>query len=320
MKDDSNSKSSLPVVENLFFEEEKNIVSRQEWKRFIRSYERIRKASHNGVLPFDPRFNAVHWAFDVSSLCREIVFGYCWMNAYAKYYRQRVPRNSEPAHVDFHVSYFANNCITRINSCRDKIALMVWAFYCPFNPENKDEVLDYTRIVERFKYPIKFGITLKNHDILLTSLERLEGRDFNRIQKCRHFKIHRMEPRIEIYGVANHHGWDYMLPLFNPKDIRKFDRELSKQYPDKQFRERIKKGCYKNGVLFDTRRIKDSIWDFEELEGHIKSCSLKLLITSSECFQILSNRAPLKKRHNNATAPDCEKRRGLDGQGFGRGR
>lgn len=294
MNDDSNSKSFLPVVDNLFFKEEKNIVSRQEWKRFIRLYERIRKASHHGPFPSDPRINAVHWAFDVSSLCREIIFGYCWMNAYAKHYRQRVPRNSRSAHVDFHVSCFADNCITRINSCRDKIALMIWAFYCAFNPENKDEVLDYSRIVERLKYPIKFGITLKNHNILLTSLKRLEGRDFTRIQTYRHFKVHRKEPRIEIYGFANHHGWEYMLPIFDPKDIRKFDRDLSRQYPDKKFREKIKNGCYKNGVLFSTRRIKNSIWDFEELELHIKSCGLKLLMTSSECFQILSNRAPLK--------------------------
>jgi hypothetical protein len=216
------------------------------------------------------------------------------MKAYARYYRQKVTRNSQPAHVDFHVSYFADNCITRINSCRDKLALMVWAFYCPFNPENRDEVLDYTRIIERLKYSVKFGVTIKNHSMFLASLEKLKGRDFNRIQKYRHFKIHRMEPRIEIYGVATHHGWDYMIPILNPTDIRKFDRKLSKQYPDEQFRDIIKKRCYINGVLFDTKRIEDSIWDFEELEGHIKSCSIKLLKTTSECFQVLSNRSPLK--------------------------
>lgn len=295
MKDDLNSKSFLPEVETIFLEEEQTIVSSQEWKLFTKSYERIRKASRKGALPFDPRFNAVHWAFDVSSLCREIVFGYCWMNAYAKNYRQRVPRNSQLAHVDFHVSYFINNCITRINSCRDKIALMVWAFYCPFNPEKKSEVLNYLEVIERFKYPMKFGITLKNHIIFLDLLEKLKGKDFDRIQKCRHFKIHRMEPRIEIYGVANHHGWDYMLPLFDQKDIKKFDKDLSKQYPDEEFRERIKKGCYIKGVLFDTRRIEDSIWDFEELEGHIKTCSMKLIKTASQCFQVLSRRVPLRK-------------------------
>ena len=270
MQESSNSKSSLLIVESYFTEEEKNIVADQVWKQFVKSNERITKAAHKCGLPFNPRFNAVHWAFDVTALCREIVYGYCWMKAYARYYQEKVARNSQPTHVDFHVSYFADNCITRINSCRDKLALMVWAFYCPFNPENRDEVLDYPQIIERLKFPVKFGLTIKNQECFLASLEKLVGKDFKRLQTYRHLKIHRMEPRIEIYGVATHHGWSYIVPVVNQKDINKFDRELSKQYPDEQFREILKEGCYINGVLFDTKKVKDNIWTFDELEGHIK--------------------------------------------------
>ncbi len=293
MQESSNSKSSLPILEGYFIEEQNNIVANQDWKQFVKSYERLSRAAHKSGLPLDPKFNAVHWAFDVNSLCKQIVYGYCWMKAYARYYREKVTPNSQPSHVDSHVSYFADNCITRINSCRDKLALMVWAYYCPFNPENREEILDYTRIIDRLKFPVKFGITIKKQDVFLKSLEKLEGKDFKRIQKYRHLKIHRMEPRVEIYGVDAHHGWSYMVPILHSKDIKKFDRELSKRYPDKH-REIIKKGCYINGILFDKKKVEDSIWAFDELEGHIKSCSVKLLKTSSECFQALSNRAPLR--------------------------
>ena len=229
MADKSNSKSALPIVESYFIEEEKNIVNRQGWKQFVKANDRLSKAAHKCGIPFDTKFNAVHWAFDVNALCREIVYGYCWMKAYARYYQEEVTRNSQPEHVDFHVSYFADNCITRINSCRDKLALMVWAYYCPFNPEKRDEVFDYTKIIERLKFPVKFGLTIRNQTVFLESLEKLVGKDFKRIQTYRHLKIHRMEPRIEIYGVAAHHGWSYMVPLINQKDIKKFDKELSKQ-------------------------------------------------------------------------------------------
>ena len=33
-----------------------------------------------------------------------------------------------------------------------------------------------------------------------------------------------------------------------------------------------------NGVLFDTKKVKDNIWTFDELEGHIKKKGVKLLV------------------------------------------
>ncbi len=235
MKESSDSKSSLPTVESYFVKEEENFVATQDWKQFVKSFDRINQAIRRNALPFDPRFNAVNWAFNVNSLCKEIVYGYCWMKAYAKYYKDKVNPNSQPTHANFHVSYFADNCITKIDSCQDKLALMVWAYYCPFNPEYRDEVLDYSQIIDRLEFPVKFGITIKNQDVFLASLKKLEGEDFKRIQKYRHLKIHRMEPRIEMYDVAPHHYFEYMVPILRPKDIEEFNEDLSKQYPDEQF-------------------------------------------------------------------------------------
>ena len=157
------------------------------------------------------------------------------------------------------------------------------------------QVLGYSKIIERLKFPVKFGITIKNQDVFLASLEKLEGEDFECIKQYRDLKIHRMEPRIEMFDVASHHYWGYMVPILRPKDIEKFDENLSNQYPDEQLRDIVRKGCYINGVLFDRKKIKDSIWAFDGVERHIKSCSVKLLNTSAECFQALSNRAPLRK-------------------------
>lgn len=288
--------STLSQVEKLFIEEERRLVSSKEWAIFSKSYESFRKAAFKASLPFDPRFNSVHWGLAVSSLCREVAFGFCWMNAYARHYKGQVRKHAMLADVDFHVSYFADNCITRIDSCRDKIALMVWAFYCPFNPEKRPETLDYQKVMERLRYPLRAGLTLKNHDIFLKQLGKLKGKDFERIEKYRHYKVHRIEPRIEIYGVKSHHGWDYMLPLYKENEKQDWENELKKLYPNQDFREHIKKGCYINGVLFSQRKINDSLWDYDEVYKHIKTCMEKLFNSTASCFGILTRRSPLRRR------------------------
>lgn len=293
MKEHSDSKSSLPTLKDYYAGEEEKIAASHAWKQFKASLDQINTAVFENGIPFDYRFNAINWASNVASLCEEIVYSYCWMKAHATYYRDNVTRGSEPTHADFHVSYFADNCITRIDSCKDKLALMIWAYYCPFNPEKRDEVLDYPQIIERLKFPVKFGLDIKNQNDFLMSLERLEGEDFKRIEKYRHLKIHRMEPRIEMFEVAPHHYFEYMVPILRQNDIDEFERDISKQYTDKQSRDFARENCYINGVLFDRKKIKDSIWKFDEVETHIKSCCVKLLGTSSECFSELSNRAPL---------------------------
>lgn len=285
-----------PEVETLYIGEEKLLLSSKEWVSFIKSYNGFRKSAFKASLPFDPRFNAVHWGFAVSGLCREIAFGYCWMNAYAKQYRSQTPPTTQPANVHFHVSYFADNTITRIDSCRDKIALMVWAFYCPFNPEKRPETLDYAMVLDRLKHPLRFGLSLKNHQRFVSCLETLRGQDFARMETYRHLKIHRMEPRIEIYGVKPHHGWDYMFPLYEQNEIVRWERELEKLYPDREFRELIAKNCYIDGVLFEMRKIKNNLWSYDEIQAQIRSCLAKLLHATSGCFDILRSRPPLKEK------------------------
>jgi hypothetical protein len=178
MPTSTENKSVLTQVETIYLKEEKKIVSSTEWTDFSKSYKGLRKAAFKGALPFDPRFNSVHWSFAVSGLCRQIAFSYCWMKAYANFYKGQAQPGTQPSDAFFHVSYFADNCLTRIDSCRDKIALMVWAYYCPFNPEKRGETLDYREVMQRLDYPLRFGLTLKNHDLFVNHLAMLKGRDF----------------------------------------------------------------------------------------------------------------------------------------------
>ena len=289
--------SEMPQeVETLYLEEEELLSSSIEWGSFINSYDGFYKSAFNASLPFDPRFNAVHWGFAVGRLCREIVYGYCWMNAHARQYKSQTPPATQPANVHFHASYFADNTVTRIDSCRDKIALMVWAFYCPFNPERRQEILDYGTVLDRLKHPLRFGLALKDSQGFINCLEMLCGQDFTRMETYRNLKIHRMEPRIEIYGVKPHHGWDYMFPLYEQNEIIRWERELEKLYPDPEFRKRIAEGCYIDGVLFNMRKIKNSLWNYDEVKEQMRSCLAKLLRAAAGCFDILRSRPPLRKK------------------------
>jgi hypothetical protein len=283
-------------VEEFNLEEEKQLLFSNEWVKFSKSYKKFQKSAFQSPLPFDPRSNAIHWGFAVGRLCREIAFGYCWMNAYAKYYREQMSPDAQPANVDFHVSYFADNSITRIASCRDKIALMVWAYYCPFNPEKKTEVLDYAKVLDRLKHPLRFGLSLKDCKRFLQQLEKLQDSDIIRMVHYRHLKIHRMEPRIEIYGAQPHHGLSYMFSLYEKDEIAKWERELEKQYPNDEHRKRIANNCHINGVLFDRRKIESSIWSYEEVQQKLYRCLTRLLVVTAECFDLLRSRSPLKKK------------------------
>lgn len=278
-----------------FVDEQEKIVKTPEWKSFDLSCRSLSNIATSGRINFDPRFNSVHWANDINSLCRQIGFSLCWMNAYTRYYKEKVQANSQPAHSDFHVSYYASNCITRISSCKDKIALMVWAYYCPFNPEKRKEVLDYEDIAERVNNPVKFGLLIKGNSAFFKYLDILKGTDFDTIEKYRNLLIHRREPQIVLYEVAPHHDWSYLIPLTNKDEIDNWRRELSQQYPDPGLRSRVEKRCYINGVLFDQRKLKDRVWHFPETQENIQSCFKKLLVSAQKCFQILLKRKPFRK-------------------------
>jgi hypothetical protein len=100
-----------------------------------------------GTVPFDWRYNATHWAFNVANICTEIRYSIAWMRSFARY-SQDCSEEDRLA-TEGQISYYADNAATRISSCRDKIALLAWSYYCPFNPDKKDEVLNFESIHKR---------------------------------------------------------------------------------------------------------------------------------------------------------------------------
>lgn len=217
-----------------------------------------------------------------------------------------VPEGSALSHTDFFVNYFADNCITRIDSLRDKIALMVWAYYCPFNPEKQKEVLVYEEIIEKLKTPIKFGLRLPISNPFLRFLLFLQNSDFKALEKYRHFKIHRLEPQIVIYGVKEHTGWSYLLPLTEEKEIKQFRKEIEKQNPTPQdisetipgfsVAQDIENRCKLHGVLFDQRRIKNQYWSYSSIEKNINRCLYRLFEATDGCIRILLRRKPIRRK------------------------
>jgi hypothetical protein len=283
-----------PEVLDGYIKQEGRLTSTKGWRSCFRAHRSIiRAVFRRGILPCDPRFNAVLWAGDVIQLCREIGHSYCWMRAYADFHGTQYPPGSEPSDADFHLSYYADNAITRIDSCRDKLALMVWAYYCPFNPENRHEVLCYEEIVERLRYPVKFGLAIRSQGAFLRHLDTLVGPDLKRVETYRNLKIHRREPRVMLRDVRPSDDWDYVVPLTDEKDIANWRERMAETYSDPAFREDIERRCRARGGIFDRRRLKDRLWEYEKVRRCIESCLIALLAASGGCFRVLGRRAPL---------------------------
>ncbi len=282
------------VIEK-FQHNQTKIIKQKNWKGFQNAHTNLIKNSHS-ALPFDHKFNAVSWAFDCAHLLGEIAYSYCWMISYAGYYKENIPKNSLPSHTDFFVSYYANNAITRINSCRDKIALMIWAFYCPFNPEKKEEVLIFHKVLEKLKHPEKYCLNIKNHEVFVGHLEKLIDDDFKDLGNLRHSIIHRREPKIEIFGCKDFQGWGYLLPLVTKDEIDSFEKDLEKQYPDAGLRKSVKQNCYINGFLYDRVKLKKHHVNYDDIQSLINSCMGKLLDSTAASINVINSRAPLRKR------------------------
>ncbi|MDD5504400.1 MAG: Cthe_2314 family HEPN domain-containing protein [Candidatus Omnitrophica bacterium] len=280
-------------VKDAFGTEHKKLENLKESKKLFSSYKKLNDACRD--IPFDWQFNAIHWVFGIRKICDEIAFSLSWMKAYAEVYKAIHPPESALSHTNFQISYFADNCITRIDSCKDKIALMIWSYYCPFDP--RENVLIYEHIRERIAFPLKFGLNIKGVKKLLNYLDLLNNDAFDQISRYRHMKIHRREPRIEIYGPKTHHDWPYMVPLYKTKEKEKWHKKVDEKYPDmeKWDRESIKKSCYIKGILFDQEVLKERLWAYNDIENLIYECFLAVLKSASGCFHVLSLKKPFKK-------------------------
>jgi hypothetical protein len=244
-----------------------------------------------GIVPWDWRYNATHWALDVIHICREIGFSVAWMRAFARYWSES--KEPDRGSAESLVSYYADNAATRISSCRDKLALLAWSYYCPFNPDKKDEVLNFDEVRDRFANPLRFGLHLTGHDEFLAELNKLVGPDFSMATVYRHKKVHRIEPRVVMRRPEPCEQPSYMFPVVTEKEAREFDDRLKGMYPDDQMRATIRQACFLNGVLFDRRAPKELRWHFEKFDRFSFACWKRLCDATAGSCGILLLREPL---------------------------
>lgn len=194
------------------------------------------------------KYNAIHWATYIHSNLNKTIFSYAMAISNSNFYKSKTINGAKPNDVFVPVSSYIDNAVVNLHSCRDKVALMLWSYNTPFNPEIKSEVLTYSQIIDMFKKPSCFGYGFERNEYALDSLKHLNGIEaINQLEKFRHFKIHRWEPRIEIFGVKFHHGIDYTFVDRNGENYRK--------------------------------RLNEEIWSFDDLI-HWLDCYIKATVIS----------------------------------------
>ncbi len=270
--------------------DEQKAMHCDEARRLYESIDALQKTLV-GTIPFDWRYNAVHWAVNVQNICLEIRYSIAWMRAFARYSSECEADDRWSA--EGHVSYYGDNAATRISSCRDKIALLAWSYYCPFNPDKKDEILSFEPIRERFTNPIRFGLKLGGHQAFLAELNKLIHANFERALGYRHRKVHKMEPRVMLRKPEKPDHLSYMVTLTTDKEIRIFDDELAITYPDERFRAAVRERCFQDGVLFDRRAPDQLLWYFNDFDEFAYSCWKSLCDAAAGSCQILLGREPL---------------------------
>lgn len=256
------------------------------------AWTKLYSRSKSLISNLDYRANAIHWAQDVFSLYQQIVYGIRKMNAYALAYKDFYPEGTQPNSQFALVDYYASNTLLRIISCRDKIALLVWAFHFPFNPEKRNQVLQYRSILERMRFPHRFGFSFTDHEIFLDALLALTGPDFEQVERYRHLKIHRGEPVIQILGVKPHHDWPYVIPLYEEREITEFQEQ---QKPSTGYDEYVKLDFETNSdTLYDHRRLEDRQWNYDEVRENIIRSSIKLIQSTTSILKELLTKEPFK--------------------------
>jgi hypothetical protein len=173
---------------------------------------------------------------------------------------------------------------------------LAWAYYCPFNPNVKEEVLGFEQVLDRLQHPARFGLAIKHQEAFVAQLEQLRESHFDQIRGYRHLKIHRIEPKILMRPPQPPDGLSYMVPLFREKEIEDHREKLRQMYPDDNFRKTIEGGCRINGVLFARIPIKEEYWHYAEVEKAARKCTYACIDVARTLSHILRRRAPLKRR------------------------
>jgi hypothetical protein len=250
------------------------------------------KVDNWGCLPFHPIRNTVIWAYGVNANIKEMMFSIKEMITASNNYKAAVPEGELPSHNDPKSSFFCKTAFVIIDSLKDKIALMVLSSLDDFNPEKHNP--DFKQVVIKLK-EIKDNVANIHRkwlaETLLLKLDAFSASGFDMAKGFRHRKIHMLEPRIEIYGKQSWHDWPYLIKVPSEKvdDILpKIEERMESLYPDKSFRERIIKGLFINGSLYDERRVEGRICSYRDAENNVVNCAKTILKTLADIYDVLT--------------------------------
>ena len=110
------------------------------------------------ALPYDPRFNAIHWMLDCWHLSYQIEYSWHQVDDVARAYRCSNRPGQNPSDAIPKLGYYADNAVIRLMSFADKLGLCLYSYYEDFNPNGNDVLLSLKGIVGS----LENGSTLRN--------------------------------------------------------------------------------------------------------------------------------------------------------------
>ena len=144
----------------------------------------------------DFRTNYYFWAIDISSTITQIIYSYCWLVSWARFYRQNSSLAERTPTTMFQTSFYADYCTILVNSLKDKSAIMIYSCFEIVNPH--EQILPYSKIMTY--------LNCKNQNDFVKMIDLCFGKaHFQAIKKFRDKKVHRLQPRIEIFDQQTRH-------------------------------------------------------------------------------------------------------------------
>lgn len=246
-------------------------------KRVEEAWDTCSELGWEKVSRFHPIANAMFWLASSKKIHREMIYAYASMDAHAEKYKEANPKGSRPSHVVPLVSYFADDCVVRLDTFRDKAALAMMSLYEPVDV--RKHVPDYPNVLKFFRGYQETGASkefwLKE---IIRALSTLDGGPWALIEKLRHAKIHMLESRIEIYGIEPHHEERYLTKVENEADFAKLKAEIVDIYGTGELAQIVLAGCAVGDAFYLEGAGRG--FGYDEVEASCREC-IKI---SSEAF------------------------------------
>ncbi len=253
-------------VQNVYLKMFRELEKKPNSIAFHKSYLVLKKLFHKNSSS-DWKFNSIHWALDTYNLIGQCIYAFLNLKSMAMVYKKYRNSGDHPSHTNPKISFYIDSACINMYTCRDKVALMVWSFFHQFNPANRAEVLVFREILQRLKAPSHFGFELDKNDEFVKALSLLSNGnfEFKKLEDYRHHKIHRWEPRVEMFGIKKHHGFPYVV----------FDYEKNN-----------------NSAEMKKEVIDGLIWSYEDVEKMLNKCLFKLMDSLTISYKELSKNPP----------------------------